>query len=650
MSVTDFILIVDDNPGDRALVQRAVREVFPESVALTPRNEVEFQNALYGPQPLVAVTDYHICWIDGLQVLRRIKETWPDCPVVMFTGTGDEATAVEGMKCGLDDYVLKTEQHRARLPAALHAAVANAQQRAELRTTQESLRASEQRLAGILDSTMDGIVTIDEQGQILLVNAAAERIFRTTIGEVLGARIERFVVFSARATLRERLEALAATAGRIGEIVAVRGAGEEFPVEYTISPAVVGGQRIFTLVLRDVSERKQLERQLRQAQKMEAFGQLASGVAHDFNNVLVVIAGNAELMLSRSHLPPREHQQVALILGAASRAAALTRQLLIFSRDEEPRRVRGDLSEIVTNYVKLLHRVIGENIELQTAPAAEALPVLADPNMLEQVIMNLAINARDAMPEGGRLVFATGRVALDAAAAGRYGCAPGDYGELRVRDSGVGMRPEVQARIFEPFFTTKERGKGTGLGLSTVLAIVQQHGGGIAVQSEPRRGTEFSVCLPLATGPEEARVPALAEPVAGAEKPRSGTVLVVEDDEAVRGTVTMALEAVGYRVVAAHTAAAALAVLAQSGSVIDLLLTDVVMPGGLSGVQLARRATAEHPRLPIVLMSGYSREIEQAGGRLLPHMQLLPKPFTIEQLLGAVEAGLRRGGPAGAGR
>jgi len=380
--------------------------------------------------------------------------------------------------------------------------------------------------------------------------------------------------------------------------------------------------------LRDVTERKNLEEQLRQAQKMEAVGQLAGGIAHDFNNLLTAIIGNGELLLRE--LDPADPARLDLveINRAAHRAAGLTRQLLAFSRKQvlQPRLL--NVNDVVTELTSLLRRVIGEHVELRLDLDPALGPILADPGQLEQVITNLAVNGRDAMPGGGILTIRTGN--LDdgpVSGGGPEGELLGPHVVLAVSDTGVGMDERTRARLFEPFFTTKEMGRGTGLGLATVYGIVRQSGGQIRVHTQPNQGTTFTVYLPRAEG-----VPAAGETAAAVEAPGgAGTVLVVEDEESVRSLACRVLRGKGYRVIEAASAEVALALLGADPGHIDLLLTDVVMPG-ISGPVLAQRLIQRYPRLRVLYMSGYAEEAIERRGTLPAGGELLEKPFTGDQL------------------
>jgi len=379
---------------------------------------------------------------------------------------------------------------------------------------------------------------------------------------------------------------------------------------------------------RDVTAQRHLEEQFRQSQKMEAVGQLAGGIAHDFNNLLTAILGNTQLLLR--DLPPGDAKRsdVEEIRKASERAASLTRQLLAYSRRQMLQPKVLDLNVVVAEMDKMLRRLIGEHIALVAALQSDLGHVRADPNQIEQVIVNLAVNARDAMPDGGKLTIETANVDLDETfAQAHLGSVPGAYAMLAVTDTGHGMDVNVRAHLFEPFFTTKEVGKGTGLGLATVYGIVKQSGGYISVYSERGRGSTFKIYLPRIATPSA--TPA-APPRVGAAR-GSETVLVVEDELAVLTLSRRALEAQGYVVLAASDAAAALRVVERHGGTIHLLLTDVVMPG-MSGRDLADRLAAQRPGIRVLYMSGYPGDAVVQHGTLPSGSAFLQKPFSPDGL------------------
>ncbi len=383
-------------------------------------------------------------------------------------------------------------------------------------------------------------------------------------------------------------------------------------------------------------ERGKLEEQLRQAQKMETVGRLAGGVAHDFNNLLSIVLSYSQLLADEAKADDPRRVDLLEIRDAGRRAADLTRQLLAFSRKQvlEPRRL--DLSQSVGRMEKMLRRLIGENIELRVA-CGQALPdVLVDPGQMEQVIMNLAVNAADAMPQGGTLTIATSEVVLDARfAAEHLGVSPGPHVRLTVSDTGLGMDPATQARIFEPFFTTKEEGKGTGLGLATVFGIVEQSGGTIAVTSQPGKGSTFTLSFPIASGQPSAQVVALA-PEHGTLR-GTETILVVEDEARVRLLTRAILTRYGYTVLEAQNGDEALRLCEQHARPIDLLLTDVVMPR-MGGLQLSERLRASLPGLKVIFMSGYSDDAVLRHGLRSKTLAVIQKPITPEPLARKIRA------------
>jgi signal transduction histidine kinase/CheY-like chemotaxis protein len=387
-------------------------------------------------------------------------------------------------------------------------------------------------------------------------------------------------------------------------------------------------------VARDITGRRQLEAQLRQAQKMEAIGRLAGGVAHDFNNVLTVIMGCSELALQQLDDADPVRHDIAEIQRAAASASALTRQLLIFSRKNITRPTVLDLDDLVHRLSKMLRRLVPEDIALDVHTGGGGC-IEADAGQIEQVIMNLVVNARDAMPTGGRLVIETSRVDLDAAQAGSLQVAQGDFVTLTIRDTGTGIPADVQARIFEPFFTTKDPGIGTGLGLAIVHGIVRQAGGGIGVASTPGRGTTFKIYLPaaIAAGAAVSVLPPVRMAHAG-----TGAVLFVEDDDDIRRLGVTALRSRGYTVTAARHAEDALDMV-RRGARFDLMVTDIVMPG-LSGRALAERLRQQHPTLKVLYTSGYADDVSALKDIQADGAAFLQKPYGLDALARAVEAAL----------
>jgi PAS domain S-box-containing protein len=505
------------------------------------------------------------------------------------------------------------------------------------RLAQEQLRRREECFRLLIENAPDMIHVVDNQGLLRFQSPSAEQILGYTQEERLGRSVFDLV----------HPDDLAAARAALGQAVAQP--GQSVRVECRLRHKngqwrllqVVGrslpeqaDEGFIVLNSRDVTDQRRLEEQFRQSQKMEAIGQLAGGVAHDFNNVLTAIIMQSELLDMDEQLSPKTKDGLRQIRAATERAANLTRQLLLFSRRQvmQPRDV--DLNEVVTNLARMLQRIIGEDVRLQLHLNPMPLWTHADPSMLDQVLMNLAVNARDAMPEGGQLRIETLTRTVDEMLARQHGdILPGDYVGLRVTDTGCGIAPEHLACIFEPFFTTKEPGKGTGLGLATVLGIIKQHGGWIEVESQVGRGTTFEGYLPALSRPAaaEAAARAVARPPGGTE-----TILLVEDDETVRLMTRAVLERHGYQVIEAPDGLAVLECWEQHRTKVALLLTDMVMPRGISGRELARRLQADRTDLKVLYMTGYSAEL--AGRELIPQpgQNFLQKPFQADVLLAAV--------------
>jgi signal transduction histidine kinase len=397
----------------------------------------------------------------------------------------------------------------------------------------------------------------------------------------------------------------------------------------------VAASQVVHCYVEDITDRLNLEAQLRQSQKMESIGQLAAGVAHDFNNMLTVIQGHSGMILARTNLPPELLDCAQAIFRAAERAAGLTRQLLMFSRKNVMKPKPLDLRKVVSDLSKMLQRLLGETVTLEFNPPPELPLVQADTGMVEQVIMNLAVNARDAMPKGGTLTISTNPVELDDAYMQAHPEARlGAFVCLRVSDTGCGMDSATMVRIFEPFFTTKEVGKGTGLGLATVYGIVKQHEGWIEVSSEVGKGSTFNVFFPATSEPVRALPPEspLATPVRGGHE----TILVVEDEQVLRDMAHLILQDCGYQVLAAGSGAEALEVWERNPGRIDLMLTDVVMPGGMSGRELAAKLMPNHPQLRIIFTSGYNVEEMNTDFFRRSRAVFLQKPYTRADLAKAV--------------
>jgi two-component system cell cycle sensor histidine kinase/response regulator CckA len=501
----------------------------------------------------------------------------------------------------------------------------------ERRRAEEALARSEMTYRSLVEDSPFGIFQSAPDGRLLAVNPALVSILGyDSAAELLAQNMARDVYVDPddraglieEGTRRGSLSAESVWRRKDGKTITVRQTGRAVRDAH-------GRVESFNVILEDITERQLLEAQFRQAQKMEAVGQLAGGVAHDFNNLLTAILGCADLLLETIGPAAPEREDVEEIRKAARRAADLTRQLLAFSRQQVLAPQVLGLNVLVSNLEKLLRRLIGEDIELRTALGAGLGAVKADPGQLEQVIVNLAVNARDAMPDGGRLTIETGNAELDETySAEHFPTQPGSYVLLAVTDTGTGMDAETKSHIFEPFFTTKGLGKGTGLGLATVYGIVKQSGGYIWVYSEPGQGTSFKIYLPRVV---DAPAPARAAEDAPVSLRGSETILLVEDDEMVRTLTRRLLEANGHTVLLASRGDAALELARSHEARIDLLITDVVMPG-MSGRDLADRVQTLLPGIKVLYLSGYTDDAIVRHGVLEPGVAFLQKPFTADTL------------------
>ncbi len=506
------------------------------------------------------------------------------------------------------------------------------QRTAEREDTAEKLRASNETLQAVIEGSPLAIYALDQAGIVRMWNPAAERMFGWSAQEVLGQphpTVPEGEEEDLRLTLMRHFQG-ETLIGR--EVRRRRKDGALIDVALSTAPLRdPSGQITAVLTLAaDITERKTLEEQFRRAQKLEAVGQLAGGIAHDFNNLLTVIIGRSQLLLARGPVEDRIHRDVDLILKTATRAVSLTKQVLAFSRKQVLQPKVLQLNGVVSGIMPMLERLIGEHIEALFRPASTLGLVRADPGQLEQVIVNLVVNARDAMPEGGRLTLETANADLDEEYARRHmGAQPGAYVMLAVTDTGVGMDAATQARIFEPFFTTKEPGKGTGLGLATVYGIVKQSGGSIWVYSEVGRGTTVKAYLPR-VDQETGETTEMAPPAAdrGTE-----TILLAEDDEEVRTLARDALQIYGYTILEARRPADALLIAERHAGPIQLLLTDVIMPQ-MSGPKLVERVRPLRPEMRVLYMSGYTGNTAPLGGGegAGANAGFLPKPFTPEGL------------------
>ena len=633
MIETGRVLVIDDDPGTCHTISD-VLELHGHAVESATAGYAGLERLTATPVD-AAIVDIRLPDISGLDLLRAIRASSPDTEVIFITGHGSVATAVEAVNGAAFSYLTKPFE-MPQLVAALEKAL-------EKRRLGRALRDSEARYRALVEGSIQGL-SIHRGFAIEFANASLAAMFGYAGPPELIGRDLRVLVAPDEIP---RVEGYAAACQEGGpappryEFQGVRRDGTLIWVETLMSVTSWRHGTALLATFVDVTERKRLEDHLRQSQKMEAIGRLAGGVAHDFNNLLTVISGRAQIELLRPELSGPSRRNIDLIAEAASRASTLTKQLLAFSRKQvlQPRVLDVDI--VVARMEPLLRRLIGEDIDLVTATEPGLGRVRADPGQLEQVVLNLAVNARDAMPRGGRLTVETANAELDEAYARQQADVhPGPYVILAVSDTGVGMDAETRAHLFEPFFTTKGVGEGTGLGLATVYGIVKQSGGHITAYSESGRGTTIKIYLPRVEAASELRE---AEPEPVVLRRGSETVLLVEDDEAVRELTCEVLEMHGYTVLAVADAGEAPRVLEGASRPIHLLVTDVVMPR-LSGRDLTERLRSLRPGLKVLYISGYAGTAVVHHGVLDPGTPFLQKPFTPDALLRSVRKVLDDGG------
>ncbi|WP_245470683.1 PAS domain S-box protein [Bradyrhizobium guangzhouense] len=489
---------------------------------------------------------------------------------------------------------------------------------------QRAMRESMTRLTAVVETAVDGVILFDAQARILLFNPACERLFGYRADELMNRDIGMLMSNEERSSSAGHARRFAT-----GEAVGLRKDGSTFPMDLSVGQAWQDGELIHVGIIHDLTTRKLTEQQLQQAQKMETVGQLSGGIAHDFNNLLTVIIGNAEHLSEQLKARPDLRQFADDICESGERGAELTQRLLAFSRRQllQPRTI--DCRELILSMLKLFKRTLRENIEIRTTFGPGTIRAFADRAQLESAVLNLALNAQDAMPSGGHLTLSTEIAAIDDDYRALHPeVASGSYALISVTDDGEGMTPEVIERAFEPFFTTKEVGKGSGLGLSMVYGFAKQSDGHVSIYSEEGLGTTVRIYLPrVGAGQSVADMPETDEAAPRGHE----TILIAEDDPFVRSSVIQRVEALGYRVVAAVNGKEALQRL-RADPRIDMLFTDIVMPGGMSGWELAEQARRVRPGLPVLFTSGYALETLVEQGRVQAHAVVLTKPYRKAEL------------------
>jgi len=616
------VLFVDDCSDDVRISLRVLQKAGYEIHKHVVDSAEQLARALSSGEYDLILCDYRLPGWNGADVLAMVRDSGRELPVVLVTGTLGEETAVEMIKLGAVDFVLK--QRLSRLPLAIERALREKHMREERRQAEERLRL----FGRILESSTEAIAILTPEGYFSEHNAAHQALTEYSIEELRGCTPELLL---GETIFQEQLRALSAGSPLELESRIRTKSGREKTVEASVFSIAgdTGRPLCIVAIVRDISERRRLQVQLQQAAKMEAVGRLAGGIAHDFNNLLNVIIGYSDLMLERRDAANFPEKGAREIRKAADRAAGLTRQLLAFSRQQVLELKVLDLNEVIAEMRELLSPMLGEDVELAIVPAEDLGRVRADPGQIGQVLMNLAANSRDAMPQGGRFIVETENLAINEGFSAQHADMPtGSYVVLSVTDTGSGMSPEVRSHIFEPFFTTKEKGKGTGLGLATVYGIVKQSGGYIWVYSEPNLGATFKLYLPRVDAPPEPLQPVLA-PVASCRG--SETLLVVEDEEGVRVLVRDYLRMKGYTVLEAQHGEEALRIASEHSGAISLMITDVIMPG-MNGRELAQRMAIVRPATKVLYMSGYAENAVYRKGVLEPGCPFLQKPFSPPHL------------------
>jgi len=512
----------------------------------------------------------------------------------------------------------------------------------ESRLAQETLRESEQLAHGIINTALDAFVQMDENGTICDWNSQAEKIFGWSRSEALGRKIGELIVPEIhRVAHKTGLEHFLRTGegpilGRRVEIEARRRDGKEIKVELSVTALRRRDGVVFNGFMRDLTDKIAAEDRIRQAEKMEAVGQLTGGIAHDFNNILTVITGTIEILAEAVEKEPQLAAITRMIDEAATRGAELTQHLLAFARKQPLQPREADVNTLIIDTVKLLRPTLGEQIEIESAFEDEACVATVDPNQLATAILNLALNARDAMPDGGKLILETGSAFLDENYASMHAeVRPGRYALIAVSDTGIGIPAAILDKVFDPFFTSKEPGKGTGLGLSMVYGFVKQSAGHIKIYSEEGHGTTIKMYLPPGTGVLLASEASTLPAAQGGHE----TILVVEDDKLVRDYVLTQLHSLGYVTLNAANGAEALAIV-EAGNEFDLLFTDVIMPGTMNGRQLANELQKRKPGLKVLFTSGYTENAIIHHGRLDFGVLLLAKPYRKSDMAGMIRKAL----------
>ena len=603
------VLLVDDDEDDYIITRDLFSELDAKSYQLDWVKTYEAGlEAMIRRQHDVCIVDFFLGARTGLDLLKQAKSYGAQAPIILLTGQGDHSVDLDAMRAGAEDFLVKGQITAKWLERAIRYAI-------ERNRAEEKI----QKLAAFPRTNPNPVLEFSAEGKMTYSNDAAQRMAASLGKDSLLPALPpdtQIIIVECLLSGQNKINLQTSQQGR------------------TISWSFIPNTASKTVhcYANEITDRLNLEAQLRHSVKMEAIGQLAAGVAHDFNNILTVIQGHADLLLHSPKVTPETEKPLLQICQASERAGKLIKQLLMFSRKQVLQLRFVDVNEIISNVSKMLQRLLGEHVQFDFIQGQNLAPLYADGGMIEQILLNLSINARDAMPGGGRLIISTAQVVLEPMASILNPEArPGNFICLSVKDTGCGMDHATLHHLFEPFFTTKETGKGTGLGLATVYGIVKQHQGWIVVDSQLNAGSTFSIFLPSA-----ARETATVAPEAPEARPTvpggHETILVVEDESALRELVVSILELYGYKIYQAETGVAALKVWEKHKDEIDLLLTDMVMPEGISGRQLAERLHQEDPELKVIYTSGYSPGMAGKDIALLEGFNFLAKPYPPNRL------------------
>ena len=621
------VLIIDDDANFRKTLSDilSIKDYIPITVA----SEKEVSHIINEEKPLVALIDLKLGDISGLDILKEIKNKFSSVECIVLTGYASQSSAIDAINLGAYGYLQK--------PYNMEQLLLMIRRAIEKQESVKALRDREEWFRTVVNASNDGIIAIDCSGFISIFNKAAENMFLLKKNDVLKRSPDFLFPENKREEYINYIENFEAPETR--EIIALRNDGSIFPTELSLSKGYVRGEHFILAVIKDITEKKEaeketkkLEKQLRQAQKMEAIGTLAGGIAHDFNNILGAILGYTELTFLDVSEGSASHRSLKRVITACHRAKDLVNQILTFSRQKEEEKKPVKIKLILKEILHLLRASLPSTIDFRASYKKNSAMIMADPTQIHQIIMNLCTNAGHAMKDRGGILFVT----LEDVELGEEAfclsqkIVPGPYVKLAVKDSGAGMEKKVMDRIFEPYFTTKEKGEGTGLGLSVVHGIVSSYGGCITVSSEPQRGTTFEVYFPaIAENVEEEKAPAISLP-GGNE-----TIFFIDDEEDIALSAGLILERVGYKVITETDSLKALEIFDSEPKRFDLLIIDWTMPK-MTGLELIEKLLNIRADIPVILCSGYSDEVSVKNAKKLGIKDFLLKPVDMEVLVNDV--------------